>query len=314
MGFAIALSDEQWELVADLFEPPGRRGAPSVIPRRQMVDAMLFIEMARWDACAARPLLEPGATVYGGLDLATTTDLTALVLLREAQDGYLDVIARFWCPAEGIATRSRHDHVPYELWVREGWITPTPGNVTDYDRVREDIKKLAETYRIAEIAFDRWNAWQLVTQLSGDGALMVPIGQGMASMTAPTKEWLARIAAGRVRHGGNPVLRWMAANLVVEQDAAGNLKPSKAKSTERIDGMVAAIMALARLTAPHEPPAREPAIIGLWRSMAAEAEAERTARLAGPGDRVCGLQFRTPIRSIGICGLRAGHGGEHEET
>jgi Terminase large subunit, endonuclease domain len=110
------------------------------------------------------------------------------------------------------------------------------------------------------------------------------------------------------------VLRWMAANLVVEQDAAGNLKPSKAKSTERIDGMVAAIMALARLTAPHEPAPGEPAIIGLWRSMAAEAEARRAAQLPGPGEPPCSLHFRTPVSSIGVCGLRAGHSGEHEEV
>jgi phage terminase large subunit-like protein len=211
------------------------------------------IELARWDACAAPAHLEPGMTVYAGLDLASTSDLTALLLLREDEAGIIDLEARFWCPEEGIALRSRRDHVPYERWVAQGYIRATPGNVTDYDLVREDIRELAETYRVAEIAYDRWNATQLVTQLMGDGATMVPIGQGYLSLSAPTKEWLARIAAGRVRHGGHPVLRWMAANLVVEQDAAGNLKPSKAKSTEKIDGQVAAIMALARLTAPHEP-------------------------------------------------------------
>ena len=181
--------------------------------------------MSAVNACAAEPEIVPGATVYGGLDLATTTDLTAFVLLREDDDGYLDLAARFWCPAEGIALRSRRDHVPYELWVQQGWITATAGNVTDYDVVREAIRDLASTYQIQEIAYDRWNAIQLVTQLMGDGATMVPIGQGFASLTAPTKEWLARIAAGRIRHGGNPVLRWMASNLVVEQDPAGNLKP-----------------------------------------------------------------------------------------
>ena len=211
------------------------------------------IEMTRWDAGAAAAHLEPGMTVYAGLDLASTSDLTALLLLREDEAGVIDLEARFWCPEEGIALRSRRDHVPYARWVEEGYLHATPGNVTDYDRVREDIRDLAETYRLAEIAYDRWNATQLVTQLMGDRATMVPLGQGYLSLSAPTKEWLARIAAGRVRHGGNPVLRWMAANLVVEQDAAGNLKPSKAKSTEKIDGQVAAIMAFARLTAPREP-------------------------------------------------------------
>lgn len=212
------------------------------------------IPMEQWDAGSMPPDIPNGAPVYAGLDLASTTDLTALLLLHEADDGSIDVLARFWAPQEGIATRSRRDNVPYEQWVREGWITATPGNITDYDVVREEIRELAERYEIREIAYDRWNATQLVTQLIGDGATCVPIGQGFASLTAPTKEWLADIAARRIRHGGNPVLRWMAANLVVEQDAAGNVKPSKAKSTERIDGQVAAIMARARMSAALDVP------------------------------------------------------------
>ena len=212
------------------------------------------VEMSRWDACAAEAMVPPGAVVTAGLDLASTTDLTAFLMLHEAPDGFTDVLARFWAPEEGIAIRSRRDHVPYDVWVREGWITATPGNVTDYDRVREDIRALAELYDIREIAYDRWNATQLVTQLMSDGARCIPIGQGFATMTAPTKEWLSDIAAGRLRHGGNPVLRWMASNLVVEQDAAGNMKPAKDKSTERIDGHVAAIMARARMLVPSGPP------------------------------------------------------------
>jgi phage terminase large subunit-like protein len=194
-----------------------------------------------------------GTRIDAALDLATTTDLTALVLLHEGRDGNVNVIARFWAPEEGIAVRSRRDHVPYDVWARQGWITATPGNITDYDRVREDIRDLAELYDIREIAYDRWNATQLVTQLMSDGARCVPIGQGYASMTAPTKEWLADVTAGRIRHGGNPVLRWMASNLVVEQDAAGNMKPAKDKSSERIDGQVAAIMAKARMSLPPPP-------------------------------------------------------------
>jgi len=212
------------------------------------------IDMERWDSCLGDAMVPPGGSVVAGLDLATTTDLTALVMLHESSDGKVHVIARFWAPEEGVAIRSRRDHVPYDVWARQGWITTTPGNITDYDRVREDIRDLAALYDIREIAYDRWNATQLVTQLMGDGARCVPIGQGFASMTAPTKEWLADIAAGRLRHGGNPVLRWMASNLVVEQDAAGNMKPAKDKSSERIDGQVAAIMAKARMSLPPLPP------------------------------------------------------------
>jgi phage terminase large subunit-like protein len=211
------------------------------------------IEMDRWDLGAGTPNIPRGAEVTAGLDLASTTDLTAFLMLHDAPDGKVDVLARFWAPEEGIAIRSRRDHVPYDVWAREGWITTTPGNVTDYDRVREDIHELSQVYRIREIGYDPWNATQIVTQLMADGARCVPIRQGMASMAAPTREWLADIAADRLRHGGNPVLRWMASNLVVEQDAAGNLKPAKDKSTERIDGQVAAIMAKARMLLPAAP-------------------------------------------------------------
>jgi phage terminase large subunit-like protein len=229
------------------------------------------MEMARWDACAEPPEIPAGAECWAGLDLSTTTDLSAYVLLHEDEDGYLNVLPFFWCPAEGVALRSRRDHVPYALWVEQGYLTATEGNVVDYDVIREKIRDLAKDYAVREHGYDRWNATQLVSQLVGDGAPMVPVGQGYASMSAPTKDWLGRIAAGKVRHGGNPVLRWMAANLVVEQDPAGNLKPSKSKSIERIDGQAAVITALSRLIAPHDPVPGEPAIIGLLRDMVGPA-------------------------------------------
>jgi phage terminase large subunit-like protein len=118
--------------------------------------------------------------------------------------------------------------------------------VCDYDVIREFVRELADEFDIREIAFDRWGATQLVTQLQGDGATCVPIGQGFASLSAPTKELEKLILSGQVRHGGHPVLRWMAGNVAVEQDPAGNVKPSKKKSTERIDGVVALVMALDR--------------------------------------------------------------------
>ena len=242
------------------------------------------IDMSKWDACKAQPQIEASSEVYASLDLSTTSDLSALVLMREADDGYLDVVPFFWCPKESVEMRSRRDHVPYALWVEQGYITATEGNVVDYAAIRRaisgtyiedgtqkhDDSSLADTFHIGELAYDRWNATQLITQLMDDGATCVPVGQGYASLSAPTKDWLARVAAGRVRHGGNPVLRWMAANLVVTQDPAGNLKPDKAKSTERIDGQAAAITALSRLTAPHET-VGEPGIIGLLRSLAGPA-------------------------------------------
>jgi len=122
----------------------------------------------------------------------------------------------------------------------------TEGNVVDYDVIRRRINELGERFKIREIAIDRWNATQLAVQLQGDGFEVVTFGQGFRDMSGPTKELEKLVISGKLRHGNHPVLRWMASNVSVETDAAGNLKPSKKKSTERIDGIVAGIMALGR--------------------------------------------------------------------
>ncbi len=134
------------------------------------------------------------------------------------------------------------------IWARQGFITLTQGNVVDQDVSHADLRELKEQYNIKEIAVDRWNSTQLQTQLQGDGFAVVQFGQGFASMTAPTKELERLILSEKLKHGGHPVLRWNASNVSVETDAAGNLKPSKKKSTEKIDGIVALIMAVGRAT------------------------------------------------------------------
>jgi len=123
----------------------------------------------------------------------------------------------------------------------------TPGNVIDYERIRQHIEDLNDNYPIREIAIDRWNSTQLHTQLTDGGLIVVPFGQGYKDMSAPTKELGALVLSKRLRHAGNPVLHWMAGNVAVLQDAAGNLKPAKDKSADRIDGVVATIMGLGRL-------------------------------------------------------------------
>lgn len=204
-----------------------------------------WLSIDAWDACAGEPVAVDGDGCYGGLDLASVRDLTALILVFKHEDVY-DVVCRFWCPEAGVEERSRRDGVPYADWVRDGWLIATPGNVTDYDAVRNEAMALAERYTIGEIAFDRWNATQLVTQLQSEGAAMVAVSQTFMGLSAASKELDKAIAAGKVRHGGNPILRWMAGNVELEVDPQENIRPSKAKSTERIDGMVALVMAVSR--------------------------------------------------------------------
>jgi phage terminase large subunit-like protein len=211
-----------------------------------------WLGMDDWDACKGElPNLEH-ADCFAGLDLASTTDITALVLTF-AKGDKLIVVPHFWIPSDRIRDRVRRDRVPYDVWVAEGLVTATDGAVTDYDRIRADIHLIAERYRIREIAFDRWNATQLATQLQGDGFAMVGFGQGFASMSGPTKELERRILGRELLHDGNPVLRWMVSNVTVSQDPAGNLKPDKAKSTERIDGVVAAVMGIGRYMVAEAP-------------------------------------------------------------
>jgi phage terminase large subunit-like protein len=187
-----------------------------------------------------------GESCWAGLDLSTTTDVTALVLAFPRPKGGFYLVSRFWVPRESARRRSHRDRVDYLMWANQKFITLTDGDVVDYDVVRRDINELNERYHIQEIAIDRWNAAQITTQLQGDGFTVEQFGQGYASMSPAAKEFEKLVIEGALQHGGNPVLRWMAANVAIEQDAAGNIKPSKAKSTERIDGIVAAVMAVGR--------------------------------------------------------------------
>lgn len=217
-----------------------------------------WLSLERWDACAlAVPPEElEGRGCYAGLDLASTTDLASLALLFPLEGGRYAVLPFFWAPEGAARRRERENRAKITQWAREGHVELTPGDVIDYDRIRARIGGLAQRFRINEIAIDRWNSTQLATQLQGDGLAVVGYGQGFASMSAPTKELEALVLSGRLAHGGHPVLRWNASNVTVETNAAGDLKPSKSKSTEKIDGVVSVIMALGRaMLAPAEPAA-----------------------------------------------------------
>jgi len=212
--------------------------------------AVRWMPMAKWDACAFpvdADSLE-GRVCYGGLDLSSTTDITAFVLVfppQNEEDKY-EILPFFWMPEDNIDLRVRRDHVQYDLWVKQGHLMTTEGNVVHYGFIESFIEQLGMKYNIREIAFDRWGAVQMTQNLEGLGFTVVPFGQGFKDMSPPTKELMKLTLEQKIAHGGRPVLRWMMDNIYIKTDPAGNIKPDKEKSTERIDGAVATIMALDR--------------------------------------------------------------------
>lgn len=189
-----------------------------------------------------------GRSCYAGLDLSSTSDITAFVLVfppRFEEENYI-VLPYFWLPEDTLELRCRRDHVLYDVWERHGYIKTTEGNVVHYGFIEKFIEDLSEIYHIKEIAYDRWNATQMVQNLEGMGLTMIPFGQGYKDMSPPSKELFKLMMEGKIQHGGNPVLKWMGQNVVMRQDPAGNIKPDKEKSVEKIDGIVALIMGLDR--------------------------------------------------------------------
>jgi len=207
-----------------------------------------------------RELLK-GRQCWGGLDVARVHDLSAFALvfppdappsgLRIATpaDALADkwkLLVWHWCPEEGILKREKRDRVPYAQWRDEGWLESTPGNVTDFAHLQAGIQRICADYQVQDIGFDRFFASETVQNLQGDGLSMVEFGQGFLSMASPTAELERMLMGGELIHEASPLMEWQAANVVTEMDPAGNLKPSKRKSRERIDGIVASIMALGR--------------------------------------------------------------------
>jgi phage terminase large subunit-like protein len=218
-----------------------------------------WINLEHWRQCGKAVDADGlrGRTCYGGLDLSSNVDISAWVLTFPPQDDDDDyqVLCRFWIPEEAMVERARRDRVPYPAWVRQGYITATPGSVIDYDFIQAQIDSDAQAYDIQEVAFDRWGATKIQTDLMEKGGedWLVQFGQGYVSMSPPMKELERLILEHKLAHGNNPVLTWMANNLVVRQDPAGNLKPDKEKSIEKIDGMVALVMSLDRALRHEEP-------------------------------------------------------------
>ena len=209
-----------------------------------------WMQMEKWDACAF-PVDEGellGRECYGGLDLSSSIDITAFVLVfppRDDTEKYV-FLPYFWIPEENMVRRVRRDHVPYDVWEKQGFLETTEGDVIHYGFIESFIEDLGKRFHIKEIAFDRWGAVQMVQNLEGLGFTVVPFGQGFKDMSPPSKRLMELVLERNVAHGGHPVLRWMMDNIFVRTDPAGNIKPDKEKSTEKIDGAVAAIMALDR--------------------------------------------------------------------
>lgn len=212
-----------------------------------------WLQMESWDACA-EAVDETGLVgreCYVGMDLSTKIDIAGYVLLFPPTDNdpLWRVLPRLWLPGESASKREERDRVPYPAWIGLGLISQTDGNVVNYDAIKAGILADGKKFEIREIAYDPWNATQIALQLQADGLPVVEFGQGFRSMSEPTKELEKLVISSLIAHGGHPVLRWMAGNVATEMDPAGNIKPSKRKSTERIDGIVMLIMALGRALA-----------------------------------------------------------------
>ena len=209
-----------------------------------------WMPMDKWDA-RNFPVNEDdleGRVCYGGLDLSSTTDITAFVLVFPPtdEDDKYNVLPYFWVPEDTLDLRVRRDHVPYDLCERKGYLQTTEGNVVHYGYIETFIESLGERFNIREIAFDRWGAVQMVQNLKGMGFTVVPFRQGFKDMSPLTKELMKLVLEKKIAHGGHPVLRWNMDNIFIRTNPAGNIKADKEKSTEKIDGAIATIMSLDR--------------------------------------------------------------------
>lgn len=200
-----------------------------------------------WKLEAPQEFEKKNRVCYAALDLASTRDIAALALIwpwEETKGEGVDVKMFFFCPEDTIRERTKNENMQYEAWVNEGWLIATPGNVTDYEAIKSILFSLHTENPITQLFYDQWNSSHLLGQLAEEGMNVKPISQ-MAGVISPGAKLLERLAlTGAVNHGNNPILRWMNSNVMLKTDHNGNIKPDKAKSTEKIDGIVALVMCM----------------------------------------------------------------------
>jgi phage terminase large subunit-like protein len=239
-------SEEVLKTAASAERMPSREASYRNLILNQRVDATSpFVSKSVWDSCDDEPAPIAGP-LYGGLDLSARTDLTALVLVHEV-DGVWQTHSYFWTPEEGVRERSQRDRVPYDVWVKEGWLRTTPGATIDYAEIAKEIEEIIGNTHVAAIAYDRWRIDLMKRELDKIGLPLplVPHGQGYKDMSPALDSLEAELLSGKIAHGGHPVQTMCAANAVVQSDPSGNRKLAKDKSNGRIDGMVALAMAIA---------------------------------------------------------------------
>lgn len=230
--------------------PSLEAGFRNLILNQRVDTVSAFVSRSVWEQNANPPRPFEKRKVFGGLDLSSVSDLTALVLVSE-QAGEWDVEPTFWLPEQGLAEKSRQDRVPYDVWHRQGLLQATPGASISYDFVAAYLRGVFNRYDVEKLAFDRYNMRFLKPCLVRAGFTPEELerfeefGQGMVSMSPALRELETMLLHGSIRHGNHPVLNMCAANAVLEIDAAENRKFTKKKATGRIDGMVALAMAVA---------------------------------------------------------------------
>jgi phage terminase large subunit-like protein len=239
--------EEVYKMMRDAQRMPSKEATYRNLVCNQRVEAKNpFVTRSVWQENGGELKIEDGEAVYAGLDLSSTSDLTALILAGNS--GAIE--CKFWLPEEGLAEKSRNDRVPYDIWHREGYLETTPGRSIEYEYVAYALREVFDTYNIRQVAFDRYNMKFLLPWLERAGfsdeelERFVEFGQGFISMSPAIRELESRLLQKQLRHGNHPVLSMCAANATTVNDPAGNRKFVKSKTTGRIDGMVALAMAI----------------------------------------------------------------------